>query len=203
MSKLETNTIDNISGSSTLTIGSTNTTTVSIPEDVTLGASGKTITIPSGATITNNGTQSGFGDTNKYEFYAYQNSAQSLSSGAFTTIQFDTESFDSDSKYSTSTYTYSPGEAGFYHVGFSLGINSSSSFSVAIAVLIKNTSTELARARRPHRNHDAIQNYQASTIVQLGASDTLKVQSYQNFGSAVNSYNSISDTYFWGYKLIT
>mgnify|MGYP000505256734 CR=1 FL=1 len=45
MSKLETNTIDNISGSSTLTIGSTNTTTVSIPEDVTLGASGKTITI--------------------------------------------------------------------------------------------------------------------------------------------------------------
>ena len=61
MSKLETNTIDNISGSSTLTIGSTNTTTVSIPEDITLGASGKTITIPSGATLTNSGTATGFG----------------------------------------------------------------------------------------------------------------------------------------------
>ena len=46
MSKLETNTIDTISGSTNLTLGGTNATD---------------ITIPSGVTITNNGTQSGFG----------------------------------------------------------------------------------------------------------------------------------------------
>jgi hypothetical protein len=44
MSKLETNTIDTISGSTTLTLGGTNATD---------------ITIPSGVTLTNNGTQAG------------------------------------------------------------------------------------------------------------------------------------------------
>ena len=48
MSKLETNTIDTISGSTNLTLGGTNATD---------------ITIPSGVTITNNGTQAGFGLT--------------------------------------------------------------------------------------------------------------------------------------------
>jgi hypothetical protein len=48
MSKLETNTIDTISGSTNLTLGGTNATD---------------ITIPSGVTITNNGTQTGFGLT--------------------------------------------------------------------------------------------------------------------------------------------
>jgi hypothetical protein len=71
MSKLETNTIDNISGSSTLTIGDSNASTISIPKNITLGASGTTITVPSGATITNNGTQTGFGGTNTPLFRAY------------------------------------------------------------------------------------------------------------------------------------
>jgi hypothetical protein len=44
MSKLETNTIDTISGSTNLTLGGTNATD---------------ITIPSGVTLTNNGTQAG------------------------------------------------------------------------------------------------------------------------------------------------
>ena len=44
MSKIEVNTIDVASGCT-----------------MTIGSSGKTITIPAGATITNNGTQSGFG----------------------------------------------------------------------------------------------------------------------------------------------
>jgi hypothetical protein len=44
MSKLETNTIDTISGSTTLTLGGTNA---------------NAITIPSGVTLTNNGTQAG------------------------------------------------------------------------------------------------------------------------------------------------
>ena len=46
MSKIEVNTIDVATGCS-----------------ITLGSSGKTITIPAGATITNSGTQTGFGRT--------------------------------------------------------------------------------------------------------------------------------------------
>jgi hypothetical protein len=38
-----------------------------------IGSSGDTITIPAGATITNNGTQTGFGGTNTPAFEAYLN----------------------------------------------------------------------------------------------------------------------------------
>ena len=64
MSKIQVDTIDTRSGTATMTVGSTNTTTVSIPKAVTLGASGTTVTIPSGATITNSGTATGFGGAN-------------------------------------------------------------------------------------------------------------------------------------------
>ena len=55
MSKVETNTIDTISGSNTMQIGSTNTSTINI------GASGDTVNIPSGVTFANAGTATGFG----------------------------------------------------------------------------------------------------------------------------------------------
>ena len=57
---LEVEQLDTLSSnaSSTLTIGGTNTTTIN------LGASGKSIVIPSGATLTNNGTASGLATTN-------------------------------------------------------------------------------------------------------------------------------------------
>ena len=54
MSKLETITIDTPSGSSALQIGDGNTATIG------LGKSGDTINIPSGATIANAGTATGF-----------------------------------------------------------------------------------------------------------------------------------------------
>ena len=54
MSKIEVNTIDSQCGSA-LQIGDGNTATIG------LGKSGDTITIPSGATIVNSGTQTGFG----------------------------------------------------------------------------------------------------------------------------------------------
>jgi hypothetical protein len=82
MSKLETNTIDTISGTSTLQVGSTNTSTI------TLGVSGDTINVPSGVTINNNGTQTGFGGANTPAFEAFLSSDQSISDNTNTKIQF-------------------------------------------------------------------------------------------------------------------
>ena len=55
MSKVLVDTIDTRSGTSTMQIGSTNTTTIN------LGVSGDTVNIPSGVTIANAGTATGFG----------------------------------------------------------------------------------------------------------------------------------------------
>jgi hypothetical protein len=94
MSKLETNTIDTISGSTNLTLGGTNATD---------------ITIPSGVTITNNGTQSGFGGTMTPAFEAYLSSDQSMTDATFTKIQCNTEILDSDGNYDNSTnYRFTP-----------------------------------------------------------------------------------------------
>ena len=66
-----------------------------------VGDSGDTITIPSGATITNNGTQTGFGGTMTPQFHAYLSSSQTLSNSVLTKISIDTEVFDSDNDFTS------------------------------------------------------------------------------------------------------
>ncbi len=79
MSKLETNTIDTVSGTSTLQVGSTNTSTI------TLGVSGDTINVPSGATIANSGTATGFGANTPY-FYGELASNQTITRATFAKV---------------------------------------------------------------------------------------------------------------------
>ena len=83
-----------------------------------IGSSGDTITIPSGATITNNGTQTGFGGNNTPAFEAKRASAvQAISNETDTKIQFNTEIYDSAGAYDSSTnYRFTPQTAGKYFV---------------------------------------------------------------------------------------
>ena len=62
MSKLETNQVDPATGTT-----------------LTLGTSGDTIAIPSGVTIANSGTDTGFGGVNTPSFFVGQTSAQTIS----------------------------------------------------------------------------------------------------------------------------
>jgi hypothetical protein len=101
MSKLETNTIDTVSGTTNLVIGSTNTSSI------TLGASGDTITVPNGALT----------GQNYPSFYAYRSSNQSISSATTTKIEINAEVFDTDNCYDPSTnYRFTPNKAGKYFV---------------------------------------------------------------------------------------
>ena len=74
MSKVQVDTIDTRSGTSTMQIGSTNTSTINI------GVSGDTVNIPAGVTIANAGTATGFGESNTPSFYAYSSSNQVINS---------------------------------------------------------------------------------------------------------------------------
>ena len=69
MSKLETNQVD----------PSTGTT-------LTLGTSGDTIAIPSGVTIANSGTATGFGEDNTPAFSAKRTSTQAIANNTMTTV---------------------------------------------------------------------------------------------------------------------
>jgi hypothetical protein len=80
-----------------------------------IGSSGDTITIPSGATITNNGTQTGFGGANTPAFFAHSASAQtSLTDNTYTKVTLGTEVFDVGACFASSRFTVPSGEAGKY-----------------------------------------------------------------------------------------
>ena len=111
MSKLETNTIDTVSGTSTLQVGSTNTSTI------TLGVSGDTINVPSGVTIANSGTATGFGGANTPMVSVDKTgSSQSISATSWTKVTLNTERVDSDSAFTSNTFTVPSGKAGKYYM---------------------------------------------------------------------------------------
>jgi|SRR6056300_1361661 len=92
---------------------------------ITVGASGDTVTIPSGATLGGAGTfdlTSGsvtLNDTmkNTPAFEAYRSSDQTPSNNTLTKIQFNTEIYDTDGNYDNSTnYRFTPTTAGKYFV---------------------------------------------------------------------------------------
>ena len=112
MSKLETNTIDTLSGTNTLQVGDGNVATIN------LGKSGDTINIPSGATLNVAGT-AGTGLTNTPAWYARLGSTQTISNQTYTKIQFGSEVVDTDSAYDNSTnyrWTCPSGKAGKYYI---------------------------------------------------------------------------------------
>jgi hypothetical protein len=82
-------------------------------DTITIGASGDTITVPSGATMTvPNGGLSG---QNYPAFEADLSADQTITSGVNTKVTFDAELYDSDGCYDTSTnYRFTPTVAGKY-----------------------------------------------------------------------------------------
>ena len=85
---------------------------------ITLGQSGETITVPSGATLNlSNATQTGVGGANTPAFEAYLSADQTMSDNAVTKIQFNTEVYDDGSGYDNSSnyrFTVPSGEGGTY-----------------------------------------------------------------------------------------
>jgi hypothetical protein len=187
MSKLETNTIDNISGSSTLTIGDSNASTISIPKNITLGASGTTITVPSGATITNNGTQTGFGGTNTPAFSAYISSNQSIPTLSFTKIQFNTEQFDTDGTYDNSTnYRFTPGVAGKYYIFANVYMNTITDGKNFRLDIYKNGVSYMFGRNNSSKSGSSI-SVNVSFIDNASATDYYEIFVYQDEGSNLNA----------------
>jgi hypothetical protein len=113
LSKIQVDTIDTRSGTSTMQIGSTNTTTI------TLGVSGDTINVPSGVTIANSGTATGFGVTGTNLFKATMSADQSsVTDNTWTKATFDREDFDSDSVFDTSNNRFiAPADGKYFLIG--------------------------------------------------------------------------------------
>ena len=190
MSKVQVDTIDTRSGTSTMQIGSTNTSTINI------GVSGDTVNIPSGVTIANAGTATGFAENNKPRFYAYRNGAQSIANNTYTVIQFNAENFDSDSKFDTSTYRFTPTVAGFYflHVNASTDNESSSNTHMTI----RKNGSAIARNKVQNTNRNSIG---VTITVDSDTNDYFDVEIMQDSGGGRNILSGSEYTWFTGFKL--
>ena len=204
MSKIETNTIDNISGSSALQIGDTNTATIG------LGKSGDTLTVPSGATLSiagtinaSSGTATGFGETNEPYFLATGNGTQSLTEDLNTIIQYNVlrDSLDSASGYNTSTYTYTvqTGGAGFWYIAAGNYLQSLSQDKQADIQIHVSNQEYFVNRYRPGAQVN--QFMQVHGIHKLTVGATLLVKIFHNDNSARNAVNTERGSFFGGFRI--
>ena len=186
MSKVQVDTIDTRSGTSTMQIGSTNTSTINI------GVSGDTDNIPAGVTIANAGTATGFGEANTPAFAVQGTDEQSsVSNNTYTKVTFNSELKDTDSAFDLSTerFTVPSGKAGLYTFKYSCqNSQKEAANKVYQIVLYKNGSLAEGTLVRQNPtttgNYDIFLNGSASLV--LAASDYVEVFYYQNSSGSVN-----------------
>ena len=191
MSKLETNTIDTISGTSTLQVGDGNVATIN------LGKSGDTINVPTGATLTV--PSGGLSGQNYPSFFASLSANQTgLTDNVYTKAQCDTEILDTDGYYDNSTnYRFTPLVAGKYYVyGQVTGDTGNSNLVSFDTALYKNGSLLQTSYSVSANNYSATQSQSIQLIVDMnGTTDYLEL-----FGR-VNVLSGTTIVFFGGNQL--
>ena len=168
---------------------------------ITLGQSGETVTIPSGVTIANSGTATGFGNTNAPIFYAYGSSGISLTNNAFTKITFDTEVVDASGIYDTSNNRVTFGSTGRFVLAVRLNVGSSGTNAYTIRVYRNGSGWRDVYTDYLSNNTDV--NVNAYCLLNNeNTTDYYEVYVYQNSGSTKTTGSGMHALFFAGYKII-
>ncbi len=173
-----------------------------------LGSSGDTITIPSGATITNSGTATGFGinSANTPTFLATLSGDKgTYSAGATTKVEFDNEVIDTNSAYDPSTnyrFTVPSGYAGNYLISTGLNIQSTTN-GRAVRVAIYKNGGQLYQGgyflTSQYFQNDQPNVATVSGVVNLAVSDYIEIYGFMYDGG--NHTFKSSTSFFSGFKL--
>lgn len=206
MSKVQVDTIDTRSGTSTMQIGSTNTSTIN------LGVSGDTINIPSGVTIANAGTATGFGGDNTPSFSVYLSANQSINSDSHTKVTFDSEYWDTDNAFASNKFTVPSGEGGKYAIAASLGwrqwntsagsVTADKRIQIQVYINGSGVNTRGLLQTNNTSTESGQNNISVSTAgtIELSAGDYIEVYATHNTGHSAELYYQY--TWFTGHKLI-
>ena len=180
MSKILVDTIDTRSGTSTLTLGSSNAGTIAL----------------------------GSGDVQSNFMYpafeAKQNSSQSISNDTYTKINFDTERFDTNSTYASSRFT--PGVTGKYFIYSSIALTpgNQTDWSYGNISIYKNGSSYADQIFDARGNYVFRALLSISRTLDLNTTDYVEI--YGRLTANDGSGTSIQDTdgnCFGGYRIGT
>tara|TARA_B100000214_G_scaffold370674_1_gene345723 strand:+ start:544 stop:1134 length:591 start_codon:yes stop_codon:yes gene_type:complete len=171
---------------------------------ITIGASGDTITIPAGATITNSGTATGFGGAMTPAFAATQANT-GFSASADSKLAFATEIFDTDGCYDNSTnYRFLPTTAGKYFVFANIAFDSDSAYARHQIKIYKNGSHHARSQLKLTGNYFANSDTTANIhyVVDMnGSSDYLEIYGFLDQNGA--TVNTAGYGIFGAYRIIT
>ena len=187
MSKILVDTIDTRSGTSNITIGSSNASQ---------------ITLKSGATLTNF-------PANTPAFMATLSSAMSsIAQNTWITITADTEVLDTNSNYNTTNYTFTPTVAGKYLVFCFTRWADVQAGTYAYYRLYKNGATVEMLGEHYVASHGSSQNntelsLTGSKVIDFnGSSDNVVCQVHTTTGSGVDIKAGNNETNWGAYKII-
>ena len=193
---------------------------------LTLGDSGDTFTIPSGATASIagtasiGGTLSGSGAIDLSSatvtlnanmkavpaWHAHLSSSYNVNNGTETAIPFDTEVLDSNSAYNTSNgqFTVPSGLAGKYFVYAQCMRNNFFNSRYLVKIRVGGTSKISAEMRNSDTGGTTFDTVQVAGILDLSVGNVVDVSLYQDSGdsSGANGGSSSSKSHFMGYRLI-
>lgn len=177
---------------------------------VTLGTSGDTFSIPSGVTLSNSGTASGFGDEAQYFFARMTGSNQSVSNNVATKVNINSEVLDNKSIFDTTNnkLVITAATAGIWKIGGQVQGFYGTNFylQVVFALLYKNGSS-LGDAY--DSMHDVggpygLENHgrSVSAIVSLASGDYVELYGQvANASSAVGNLITQRGTNFYGHRI--
>ena len=168
---------------------------------ITVGQSGDTISVPTGATLSVSGSASGLPD-NTPAFSVTLSGNQTISNSSWTKITFDSEYTDTDSAFASNKFTVPTGEGGYYFFGYTTRIQNIDSWESASIKLYKNGSpTDGERSLGQNYSAESNQGISVSGfyVDNANAGDYFEVYAYHTEGSSQIAEDS--GTVFFGYKL--
>jgi hypothetical protein len=172
---------------------------------ITIGASGDTISIPSGATIANSGTATGFGGSNSSQFAAYSSAGQSFNSASYTKINIVNEFFDVDSDYDASNSKFVAPSAGKYFLYGQFALVRAGTFTgnpchLKVRIYKNGSGMDYYGTIFSSTDGSRINTVNISAVVDASASDYFEVYGYHDKGSAETG---AGESLFQGFKLIS
>ena len=163
-----------------------------------IGSSGDTITIPSGATLTNSGTTTGF---NNPAFHVYETSSQTVTTNTYTKATLDEELYDSNNNFASSRFT--PTVAGKYFIYGNMHLDGSSYPTYTETAIYKNGSA-IARNFTAQSSANIYGNKVISTTVDMnGSSDYVELWGKVTQGGTCSFVGGQKDKFFGGYRIGT
>jgi len=165
---------------------------------VTLGTSGDTFTVPSGVTLANNGTASGFGVSNA-SCAVHLGADVTLTRNVKTKVPFNVEDYDPEGWFdSTTNYRFQPNVSGVYFIDASLLQGNGAGADNIVMYIYKNGSEVFSN--QAYQVSGVITAMHSSGIVSLnGSSDYVEIYTMATSSSGTltldaNGWNATTTT---------